>query len=253
MFSASAILIAAVLLLSIFLVSLAAFIIYAYIRLASRYAELDSKFKKEESERQKVRDTILSDSYKSAQDVILNAKRKAESVVKDAQFFRDEQQESFHKSLDQITSRQLEIYQNTLKDIKEDTHVMFEQLLEETKRQKDQQLSLLIDHLKLEIQETTQTYKSQITNLTTELKKSFEVEHDTVTHELSTYRQMMIERIDNSILTIVSEVVSDVVSTGISLKDREDMIMQSLNQAKKKFEVNRNADDQANGRNINKN
>jgi len=235
MITASAGLVGAIVLIIIFVAALLGFIITSYVKLTDKYTRLQKRIQDEEANRSKIIDEIVQNSYREGQGFIVEAKRKAQNLIKDAQFFKDSKESEFQKALDQITSHQLEIYQNTLKDVREDTQVVFDKLLVETKKQKDEKADELMLYLRDQVDESIQKYKNDISNLTKTLQTSLESEHGRVKDELDQYKAMMMDHLDDSIVDVVKEVVSEVVSTGLSLEERQDMIIQSLDQAKSKF------------------
>ncbi len=235
MLNAPATFLGAIFVTSFLVAGLLGFVIASYIRLSNKYMDLNNKVHDEDKAKRKITDEILHKSYREAQEFVLVAKRKSEELIKDTQYFSAKQEEEFQKSLDQVSNQQLEIYQNTLKDIKEETLTLLNQLLSETKHDNDNQIRLLMDQVRQEIESSTTSYKTEIGKLAEKLKNSFDVEHDAARRELDQYKKMMTESIDRKIVDVVKEVVTEVVSTGLSLSDREELVMQSLDYAKKKF------------------
>lgn len=240
--NAPAALLTAIFVTSFLVAGLLGFVIASYVRLSNKYIDLKNRIHDEDRAKRKITDEILHKSYREAQDFVLTAKRKSEELIKDSQIFTTRQEEELKKSLDQVSNQQLEVYQNTLKDIKDETLIVLNQLLTDTKRQNDDQIRLLMDQIRQEIIDTSINYKEEVGKLTEELKSSFDVEHEAVRNELSQYKKMMTESIDEKIVDVVKEVVTEVVSAGLNLTDREDMIIRSLGEAKKKLGL----DDKAN-------
>lgn len=193
-----------------------------YAKNAKRLHELEEAVYKQKLLVHKKSEEVLDEAYVKAKDVIDDASTKATHIIKDANVFQKDVESAFKKEalgiseklgvefskvLDQIQVLQLDEVRKVIKEFESEA--------------------------KLEVKEFRNILDKETVSSQKIVEQKIEEEYKSLQNDLVLYKKQQMEKVDAEIGNIIKNVTEEVTGKGLNLEQHEELILQSLEEAKK--------------------
>lgn len=196
--------------------------VFLYLRslrdLKNLYLELDS-LKKEKADLEK---GALTQVSVQAKDIIDAANKKASEIIANVQGISVQEKEILTASFQQMLNNNLKDYQAVAGKFSQTYDAFIGNIGKDVKARLDMGLSKVIQDAQSEMKNTAQTVNNSLQNL----YKGYEV-------EVSEYKKGILSQLDKLGLDIIKQVSLKVLGKTLSKKEQEDLVIKSLEEAKK--------------------
>lgn len=187
------------------------FVAYYFYRFRARERDLDEKSGKMDREYHEVLNTALARERKILED----ATKEATQILSNAQYVSDTSKQAVAQALDSITKNIQGQAGNIAQGFTENYQASLKTL-------SDQSLSNL--------NAITKNLEADLQN---QLKEFHEKMLPGLEKQLEDYKQARIKHIEDTVNRVIGEVSQDVLGKAISMTDHENLVIQSLDKAKK--------------------
>jgi vacuolar-type H+-ATPase subunit H len=216
------------------------FVAYYFLKLHAKEKELEKKEGKVDTDYHQVVDDALTKERKILED----AANEADQIISGATYINRETRENIHQALQvMVTDIQKEAadiahnfmisYQNSLKQLANQSTTDFKNVAKD-----------LEDDLQKQIKESRETLNQSLTDFQTvakqlegELQSQIKDFHEKLLpdlkKELEAYKQTRMEQTEQVVKHVIQKVSQDVLNKTISLDDHQNLIIESLEKAKK--------------------
>jgi hypothetical protein len=172
------------------------------------YERQERELKAIKKRQEQIEDKARERAFKILED----AKDRSLGILKEARIVAEENKEAIGKRLDEVADKQIKGYEDVLQTISKTVETDTVRELEE------------FEHaLKLETVGAEQA-----------VEKKLETEFANVRAEIEKYKQMKLKVVDEKMIGIIEEVTRAVIGKNLSLIDHAEIVMQALEEAKKK-------------------
>lgn len=215
-------------------IGLAAVIIF-YARTLKKLHETQREEEKLRSNIHKKAEEALDDARQKAAQIITEANLKAKDLLSKTQGFNDKSRNILQKQLETVSKTQaanlekasidlLKDYQKMLEDLKQDHVNVFRNMSKDIESYTSSELSDFKETIE---KETVDTQKIVGQRIEEEFKKA--------ETDLAAYKAEKIKKIDDSIYDLLRTVSELSFGKALSLNEHQELILQSLEQAKKQI------------------
>lgn len=176
---------------------------------------------------------VLDQARQKAIKMIDEANNKAMDIVNKANLSTDIASANFNQELIRITSMQakefekissdfIKFYGQYLTDLKSKNMEVFQNISKNIERSTTEE----IRNFKDSIEKTTVSSQDMV-------KKKIDAEYETIQTEINNYKDRELKRIEDEIFTLLEKISKLTLGKAINLSDHEDLILKSLEKAKK--------------------
>jgi flagellar biosynthesis/type III secretory pathway protein FliH len=176
---------------------------------------------------------LESKSYRDYQEIIQSANKKAEEIILQATELKEDTGSNFQNSVNML----LEEQEKLLKDASSALSKKFQEQAEEVNHNNVEMLSNIYKDIEKNAEESYSEYKELIKKQTFEAERiaqeKIRGEYSKLEQEVKEYREKMMQKVNDDIFKILLNVSKTVIGKSLSFKDQQDLIINSLAQAKK--------------------
>lgn len=166
------------------------------------------------------------------QKILKEALKKSEATVKETlaglegvEELGEEAQQDLQRQADQLVEESISkdsvVFQNTIKDITES----YKQELQKFNDLQKSEFSKLLGSAKTSID-------TEIVSLREQLSKISEEEKGKVEGEIKSYKDKLMNELDQKVFSIISDVARETIGESIDVSKHEELVLQALNKAK---------------------
>lgn len=171
--------------------------------------------------------------HKKADEIIEEARQKANKIVREAEFVEDKEKLAFNESLNASSINQIKdfekVSQDFLKTYRNELDLIKSQTIQVLKNiSKD-----IEKHTLFEIKDFMEILKKETFASQKIVEQKIEKDYSEAKGAIEAYKAEKLKIIDNDIYKILQTVSAVVLGKTLSLQDHENLIIDALNQAKK--------------------
>ena len=197
-------------------------IIITYFWLIKKYLSLEHTKAQAQTEMGIQSQKLLSDAQVSANQIVKDATSKAEAIVKGAQNIDVSQQQMIVKALEAQSQKYIALYQTSLKAIEQQALSAVQGAPEEIKKGIQAQINLVGQNLSKELVGTQNQFRI-----------AMDTAYKNMQIDLESYKKAKINKVDENVLEAIESIAQEVIARSIPVEDHEQLILKSLDQAKK--------------------
>lgn len=197
-------------------------LLVAYLRALKKVTEIKSKKRSIEDEAALEADKIITEARNQASQIIQESQTKASAIVKEAGVLNEQVKNQILTEISQVTNEYAKSYQEVLAKAKTDVIKIVSNISDDVKKEAS-----------LEIQTMRQALTQEVAAAQAATKKAIEDSLSKVEGEVESYKKARFERIDKAVLDIIRQVSQRVIGRSLSTEEKEDLIIKSLEEAKK--------------------
>ena len=217
---------------------LVAALLAAYFELLQRNASLEKKELRIEAEKNKKTLEVIEKAQKDYLAIISQANRKAREIVKNAVSIKKASEKDLEKALEEFEKEQESLLQKTSQDVFEKYQIKLNEV-------NDNDIKI-VGNVSKSIEEYTDKqvteYKDIIEKETIAsqkiLEQKTEDEYRKMEEELKAYKEEKLKSIEENLYRIVKEVTEAAIGRGLNLENRENLVMDAFEEAKKSEKFN---------------
>lgn len=171
--------------------------------------------------------------HKKADELLEEARQKANNIIREAEFVKDKEKLAFNESLNASSINQIKdfekVSQDFLKTYRNELDLIKSQTIQVIKNiSKD-----IEKHTLFEIKDFKEILKKETFASQKIVEQKIEKDYNEAKGAIEAYRAEKLKIIDNDIYKILQKVSMLVLGKTLSPQDHENLIIESLNQAKK--------------------
>jgi len=197
-------------------------LLVSYLRALKKVTEIKDKKRNIEDEAAKEADRIITEARNQASQIIQESQVKASAIIKEAGVLNEQVKNQILAEVSQVTNEYAKSYQEVLTKAKTDVVEIISNISDEVKKEAT-----------VEIQTMRQTLTQEIANAQVVTRKAIEDSLSKVGEEIEAYKKARFERIDSAVIDIIRQVSQRVIGKSLSTEEKEDLIIKSLEEAKK--------------------
>ena len=210
----------------------------AYFELLRRNSFLEKKELGIEAERNKKMLEVIEKAGQDYLTIITNANKKARAIIKNAVSIKKSSEGELEKTLEDFEREQEALLQKTAEDLFEKYKIK----LNEGNDKDIKILNIASKDIEKYSEKQVAEYKEIIEKETATSQKLLEQktadEYKKIEEELKAFRQEKLKNIEENLHRIVKEVTETAIGKGLTLDDRENLVMEALEEAKKSGKFN---------------
>lgn len=165
-------------------------------------------------------------SNNQADQIIEQARAKAMEIVTGANNFASQQQKDINAQLAKFAATQQEHYEQALTAIKSHTLDAVEKIAMDIKANTLSDFKQLLANLEQQIESSKTDFRTNLSNL-------YQKDYEEAKKQLEDYKKQSMEKIDANSKEIIKDYSIKVFGRMLSYEEHEDLIMESLEEAKK--------------------
>lgn len=208
-------------------------LVAVYLKLTGKYLSLREKRQKENLKLSGEVNKRLETAQKTSEQILINARIKAQEIIKRSLTIGEEQKERLSRDLEKISQDGAERYRRTIEESLEQVKVQIETL----SRQMSDFSKKSVNQITAQVEEQNALFRNaargEIEKLQTVLSQTVEAERKKVEEELSQYKRSRLDEINRMVIEAVRIVSKDVLGKTIPLQDKKDLVKKALERAKK--------------------
>jgi len=202
------------------------FLAFAYRQIAEHFEQLQHRSNREHANANQKASKIVDSAREDAHEILEKSEQKAQEIVISAEFFTAASQEELGNKLQEATKKHVSEYSQMLATFRQDLSKTFRSMSQELSSGADQELATFRQN----IQEQTKRAESEFNQ---QMSKNFQLAQE----EVTTYKQLMMKKVDQQTHDIVQQVILEVVPKVITPKDNETLVIQALTEAKQSHAI----------------
>lgn len=165
---------------------------------------------------------LLLRAHAKSQKIIEDATDKAGQIITSSEAIKYGKVDNIQKLLEEVNAQYLKIYQQSINEIREESIKTLQNVPEYIKTLLSKETLEIKDELTQEIKKSQGLALQKISEA-----------YKKVDEEVSTYRKMRLDALDNTIINIIQRVSRKVLSREISTEEHEKLVLKALEEAKK--------------------
>ncbi|GEM_PF-4579713 len=177
---------------------------------------------------------ILKDAHKKAGSILRQTAEKASKMLAQSSYLNDEIHQDFDNTLQHIANQDLSHLGRENQSFMQDYHKSLEQI----KQEYMEQLHEVVQQIKESSESEMQGYRDSLRQETIDAQQivgqKINEEFEKSQREIQVYKQKQIDQIDKSIQSKVDDIAKKVFGKAISAELHEKLIIEALEEAKKK-------------------
>lgn len=197
-------------------------VVTLYVSLLRKYQELLEEKSKLQSIREGEVEKILAEARQKAHQIVEEANVNASKIVQDAGFVNEELKGKMLAELERVSSEFFKNYQGALKGAEAQALATITDISKNLGSEAAKQIEAMRQVLQAEIARAQQTTKAAIDEA-----------YKKVEEEIEAYRKSRLQKIDEQIYEVIKKVSQDVIGKAIEAQEHEEMVVKSLEEAKR--------------------
>jgi len=197
-------------------------VIITYFWLIRKYLSLEHEKVQNQAQISAQSQKLIQDAQASATQIVKDATIKAEAIIKGAQDISTNQQQVIAQALETQSQKYIAVYQQSLKSIEGQILTAVKGAPEDIKKGIQAQIDLVGQELAKELAGTQNQFRV-----------AMDTAYKNMQADLENYKKAKMAKVDESIMDAVEEIAKEVVARSIPVEDHEELILKSLEQAKK--------------------
>lgn len=177
---------------------------------------------------------ILIDAHKKARSMLRVTAEKAARIMAQSQTLNHEIHQDFDNTLQHVANQNLGEFNHESHELLDDYHTSLEGLKNNYIEQLHQVVEDIKNSSESELKDYRQTLKKETLDAQEVVGQKINEEFAAAQKEISEYKQKKLQKIDESIQKMVSEYAKKIFRKSIPLEDHEQLILEALEEAKKK-------------------
>lgn len=222
MIDPSQILLYGVILISIALGFFVIGLVISYLRLVRNYSKLKEEKRKFEAAAQKEAEKIIDEARRQSSQMLQEAQGRASSMIQEVGFISDQTRKKMLDEIGKVTQGYAKNYQGLLEEAKKEAIGIINNISNDIKGEASR-----------EIEEMKQAFTQEVLRAQETTRKAIEETLSKVGAEVQVYKEARLKRVDAAIFEIIKQVSQKVIGKSLSLEDKEELVMKSLEEAKK--------------------
>lgn len=222
MINPSQILLYGAILISIALGFIVIGLVISYLRLVRNYSKLKEEKRKLEAVAQKEAEKIIDEARRQSSQILQEAQSKASSMIQEVGFISEQTKKKMLDEIGKVTQGYAKNYQGLLEEAKKEAIGIINNISNDIKGEALR-----------EIEEMKQALTQEVLRAQETTRKAIEESLSKVGAEVQAYKQARLKRVDAAIFEIIKQVSQKVIGKSLSLEDKEELVMKSLEEAKK--------------------
>jgi len=197
-------------------------VIITYFWLIRKYLSLEHSKAQNQADLNAQSQKLIQDAQTSANQIVKDATIKAEAIIKGAQEIDINQQQVIAKALEAQSQKYADVYQQSLKSIEQQIRLAVKDAPEDIKKGIQAQINLVGQELSKDLVGTQSQFKV-----------AMDTAYKNMLADLENYKKAKMVKVDESITEAIEEIAKEVIARSIPVEDHEELILKSLEQAKK--------------------
>ncbi len=216
---------------TIFILAISLIVIVVYL---SRIAKNNSSFDVKEENFQK-NEKILDETRIKAARILDDANSKALDIINKVTLSTDLSSDNFSQGLLRVSSEQIKEFEKVTSDFTK----VYSQTLQDLRSKNIEIFQNTSKDIELNASEELKNFKESMDKLTSqsqgEVEKKIDTDYQSAKGEIENYKKEQLEKIDSDIYELLEKISKTILGKTISLSDHEDLIEKSLEKAKKEI------------------
>lgn len=208
-------------------------LVISYVGQLKKNEKLRNEWLKSKKSSEKEVQKILHETRKSSEKIIQKAMQKAQEIIDDSVNFGEEEKNKLRSELVKLSKNIVDRYDKTMSQSLSEMSSLISSSSKDMQETSKKALVLISD----EAQKQTKLFRSnavsEMSIFQTKLLEIIENERKRISTELSEYKAKRMSEIEKNVLSLVKIISKDVFGKSISSKDQRDLIISSLEKAKK--------------------
>lgn len=209
-------------LIAIALGFIVAAVVILYVRLIKEHNKLKEEKTALTASAQKQAQEILEKAQKEAEDLINSSHQKAAEIIKNTEVLSTDSKNKMLTALEEVSRVNTENFRSTLNDAKDDIATVL------AKVSKDLSSSALT-----EVATFRGSLQKDLINSQAALSSAVNEGYKKIEEEMSKYRQIRLNQVDETIFEILREVTQKIIGRAVSFEEHEELVKKSLEEAKR--------------------
>lgn len=197
------------------------FLAFAYRQLATHFERLQKQSANEHALALQKSTKMLNSAFQQSQGILKDSEQKAEELVTNTEFLSASVQKELDEKIQATTQKELKAYGAVLEAFSKDVKKTFDSIS-----------STLTAQTGKELETFRQTIQTQTKQIETGFLEEVAKNRQAAEQEGAAYKQELIKKIDQKAPEIIKKVLEEVAPKMITNKDHEELVLQSLSEAK---------------------
>jgi len=176
---------------------------------------------------------MIVDARIASLHIIKNAHVKALQILENSAIFNKDLRREVENSLEHLTNKHME----TLDNLSLELEQSYDRAVNEQKDKDIHSLESASETMKSEILEEVKDFKDTLHKETLAsqdlVEQKVKEEYEKIRKEIEDYKNLEIKKVDENMYSIVQEAVKKILNKGIDLDTHEQLVIESLEEAKK--------------------
>lgn len=190
-------------------------VVVTYFWLVRKYLAMQHEQGERGLELAKVREQVFQDAQQQAGAILADAQKKAQDIIKGAEFFENQQKAEVDKVLQTATHQFANAYKILLDEASKNTSKTLQSISDDIK-----------NAVLAEVRGFTEKMQEEAKGTVSSIYRDIEL-------EINAYKQQRLKQIDTAIIQIIEETAQKVVGKELSLEEHEKLVLKALEEAKR--------------------
>ena len=209
-------------LISIALGLLVLSLVVSYLRLHKTYSRLKERKNMIESDAHKEAEKIMDEARKKSMESLKQARIQASKIINEAGVITQEAKQKMLSDFSTVTTGYAQSYQQLLAQAKDEAIKIIDNISKDIKSQAASEIGTMKSALTQEVAKAQETTRKAILQSIQTIEK-----------EMEAYKKARIQKVDENVFEILRQVTQRVIGRALSPQDHEDLVIKSLEEAKK--------------------
>lgn len=209
-------------LIAIALGFIVAAVVILYVRLLRQHNELKEEKARLTAEAQKQSQEILAKAQKEGEVLISSAHQKAAEIIKNTEILSTDSKNKMLAALEEVSRVNTENFRKTLSDAKDDIATVLAKVSTD-----------LAANALTEVATFRGSLQKDLTSTQAALSAAVNEGYKKIEEEMSKYRQVRLNQVDETIFEILREVTQKIIGRVVSFEEHEELVKKSLEEAKR--------------------
>ena len=209
-------------LIAIALGFIVAAVVILYVRLLRQHNQLKEEKARLTAEAQKQSQEILAKAQKEGEELISSAHQKAAEIIKNTEILSTDSKNKMLAALEEVSRVNTENFRKTLSDAKDDIATVLAKVSTD-----------LAANALTEVATFRGSLQKDLISSQAALSSAVNEGYKKIEEEMSKYRQVRLNQVDETIFEILREVTQKIIGRVVSFEEHEELVKKSLEEAKR--------------------
>ena len=197
-------------------------LVIIYLRLVRKHAQLKEEKSRMGAAAQKEAEKVIDEARRQSIQMLQEAQERASNMIKEVGFISDQTRNKMLEEIGKVTQGYAKNYQGLLEEAKKEAIGIINNISTNIKGEASREIEVMKSALTQEVQRAQEA-----------TRKAIEETLSKVGAEVQAYKKARLERVDTAIFEIIKQASQRVIGKSLNLADREELVMKSLEEAKK--------------------